>query len=401
MSDVKFGICGDLDWHNTPEKDDPFPTLEKEEIKEFITRSNRDPMEKEKVFSDYADLKDDIEKLLDLEFLKEKGGKIYVDFTFLDEEDNEFLLKVCEDYAKDLVKEISSKTEFIEKTLSRYENKRVEKEKLAFFILGCYFLDWGSLEFFRRWDIADNLKPQPGGNEYILWGEIQKGDMLKEIYWGGHQLPDTDQIFHTFGDHHPDTKRTTLPDILHHFSDFDFPGGDEYRSLLFDKRKELTFEFGKIIDEIGKEGIHKEEIEKKELVEELDKYISFLKEIKYIEEENGTYHLTIPYFTEENTEMISDCIEPFIPVLKDWLDENLGSLKEELKETRPMKNGVPFDELFIQVWHFIFGLTNKNLAREGIIYDTYSDRSDHKGYLPAVAEKKVLEDLSDSLTEEG
>lgn len=399
MTDIQFGICGDLDWHNTSAEDNPLVTLKKEGVKELIYELNREPKEEEELFSEYKELEEEIEKLLRLGTLKEREGKVYVNFTFLDEKDNELMFDVCEDYVEYLVEKIISKEETIATALSRYENDRVEKEKLAFFIIGCYFLDWGSLTFFREWDIANNLKPQPGGNEYVLWGEKQDEGMLKEIYWGGHMIPDMDYIFQTFGDHHSDTKRDTLPDILHRFHDFDFPGGEEYRSLLFQKRKDLASELAEIISLVGKDGINAEELEESIGNPSSKKHISLLEKLHYLEEEEGTYYLSIPYFTEEDVEMIADCIEPFVPVLKNWLDDNWEGLKEDLKETMPMKNGVPFDEFFIQAWHYVFGSVNKKLAKKGFIYDTYLEGSKHKGYLPGVGEKEVLDSLEDMVTE--
>jgi len=399
MSDIQFGICGDLDWHSTSAEDNPLVTLKKERIKGLIFELNRNPMEEERLFSKYKELEEDIKKLLRLETLKEREGKVYVNFTFLDEKDNGLMFDVCEDYAENLVEKIISKEENIETILSRYKNDRVEKEKLAFFIIGCYFLDWGSLTFFREGGTANNLKPQPGGNEYILWGEMQDETMLKEIYWGGHMIPDIGFTFQTFGDHHSNTERNTLPDILHRFKNFDFPGGEEYRSLLFEKRKELASELAEIISLVGKDGIDAEELEKLMGDSLSNKHISLLEKLHYAEEDEGSYYLLIPYFTEEDVEMISDCIKLFVPVLKNWLEDNWEDLREDLKETRPMKNGVPFDEYFIQAWHYIFGSVNKKLARKGIIYDTYSEESEHKGYLPGIAEREVLDALENMVTE--
>ncbi len=395
MTETQFGICGDLDWHNTSKENNPLVTLNKDRVKHIIAKLNRNPMYKKEFFSKYSYIEGELKKLLNLNTLKVEDGKIYVNFTFLDEGDNELMFKICENYAEELVKKIMSKEEKIKTILSKYENDRVSKEKLAFFIIGCYFLDWGSLTFFREWEIANNLKPQPGGNEYILWGEKQNEGMLKEIYWGGHMVPDMDHIFHTFGDHNSTTKRNTLPDILHQFYDFDFPGGKEYRSLLFEKRRELALELAKIIELIGKEGIDTDELEELKRNPSSEKKVIMLEKMDYIEKEDGTYYISIPYFTEEDMDMIAKCIEPLVPILKDWLDQNWDYLKSDFEVTRPMKNGVPFDEFFIQAWHYIFGLVNKKLAREGLIYDTYSEESEHIGYLPAISERKLLDNLED------
>ncbi len=387
MSEITFGICGNLDHHSTDPDDNPFTALKKDRVKESILKLNRCPVEEETLFSEYGDIEQDINKLIRLGALRIKDGKVHVNFTFLDEMDNRLIFEICEDHTGYLVEKLLSKKDDIYNILSRYENQRVEKDKLAFFIIGCYFLDWGSLTMFRRWGIADNLKPQAGGNEYTLWGEKQDTGMLKEIYWGGHMIPDIDYIFHTFGDHHTYTKRETLPDILHVFHDFDLPGGKEYRSLLFDKRKELALELGDIINEIGKDGSSVEYMSEFSCSED---HLSFLMKMGYIEEEHGMYYLSIPYFTEDDLKMIEDCITPLIPILKEWLEESLDKLKLDLEDTRPMKNGVPFDEFFIQVWHIIFGSVNKELARQGLIYDTYSDDSKYNGYLPAIAKKELM-----------
>ncbi len=395
MSGIRFGICGDFDWHNTSEEDNPFSTLEKNKVKDLISELNRDPMDEGELFSKYGEIKEEIEKLLRLKTLKKRGEKIYVNFTFIDKEDSEFLMEVCEDHALKLVDLISSKKGQIHEVLSRYENKRVGKDKLAFFIIGCYFLDWGTLKLFSKWGIADNMKPQPGGNEYVLWGEENYENILKEIYWGGHMIPDIDYVFHTFGDHHKDTKRNTFPDILHRFNDFDFPGGAEYRSLLFEKRKGFASELADIIVIIGKEGASKDLLEKKLEYKSLDKRITLLQKLGYIDEEDDRYYLSVPFFTEEDRDMILDCIRPLIPILKDWIDDDLEDLKSDIEPIRPSQNGVPFDEYFIQVWHYIFGLVNKNLANRSIIYDTYSDDSEHKGYMPGITIKDVLLELEE------
>ncbi len=390
MCDIKFGICGDLDHHGTAEEHDPFVSLKKAGVKKLIYDLNREPMAEDELFSEYEGLAEDIERLLRLEFLKVRGKKIYVNFTFLDEADNRLLFDVCQGYAQGLVEEIISERALIEGTLSRYRNPRVCKEKLAFFVIGCYFLDWGSLDLFRRWDIADNLKPRPGGNEYVLWGERVEGDLLKGVYWGGHMLPDTDPVFHTFGDHHVDTERRALPDLLHLFHGFDFPGGGSYRTLLFERRKELASELAALVAKIGKDGTDVSDLTDGTTSKE---HISLLKEMNYVEEEAGMYYLAVPYFDVDDIEMIYDCISPFVPVLRAWLSDNLDSLRLDLEDARPLRNGVSFDEFFIQVWHVIFGLANRRLASEGLIYDTYAEDSKHPGYLPAVADKELLDSL--------
>ncbi|MFW6176319.1 MAG: hypothetical protein ACOC40_01330 [Thermoplasmatota archaeon] len=273
--------------------------------------------------------------------------------------------------------------------MESYGNSRVEKEKLAFMIIGCYLLDWGSLELLSDWNVCDHRKQQAGGNEYVLWGESEVKDVLKGVYWGGHSLFMDRYTFHTFGDHHEYTERNAFPDIVHRFADFEFDGGEEYRSILFDKRKEMLKDLGNILDDISKSGSKEKYIKNK--WPDKSKYIELIKKLNYIEEIDDMLYLNIPYFTDEDIDMILNCMEPFVRIIKDWIDENINDIESNLSETRPLKNGVPFDEYFIQIWHVIFGLTNKKLSESDFIYDTYCDDSDHEGYMPALVKGDVLD----------
>ncbi len=378
MTEVKFGICGDLDFVNTPEELNPLPTLKDEEIGELILELNRYPSKKGKLISENDDLKEEIEKLIDLGALREEEERVYVNFTFLDAEDSEYILKECDPFAEDLTDNILQNREHLFEVLGKYRNPNIPKEKLAFFVIGCYLLDWGSLEMFRAWSIADNKKEQPGGNEYTLWGEEEVEMMLKRIYWGGHAMKGDKFTFHTFGDHHGYSNRKVLPDILSDFYDFDFDGAAPYRALLYEKRKQLAEELGEVLNRIDKN----QEVRKRE-----EKHIDILKKIGYVVGEDDLT-LNIPYFKEEDVPLLKEALEPFIPELKNWVETNKPILERRLESVRPIQNGVGFDEFFIQLWHFIFGLTNKKLARKGMIFDTYDEG---KGYLPALAKDDTLE----------
>ena len=355
----------------------------------MIEELNRDPKSKEVLLDENEDISGEIEKLLRLDALKESDGKVYVNFTLIDEKDNKIIFDVCEKYASGLAKEFLDKKKHISDVLGSYRNSRIEKEKLAFMIIGCYLLDWGSLELLSDWGVCDHKKQQAGDNEYVLWGESEIEGLLKGVYWGGHSLFMDSYTFHTFGDHHEYAERKAFPDIIHRFADFEFDGGEEYRSILFDKRKEMLQDLGELIDDIGKNGADKEKI--KNLWSDKSKYIQLLKKLNYVEEVDEILYLKIPYFTEEDIDMMLDCMRPFIVVLKQWIDENIDDIRSSLSETRPLKNGEPFEEYFIQIWHVIFGLTNKKLAESSLIYDTYCDDSDNEGYMPALVKGDVLD----------
>jgi len=380
MTEVKFGICGDLDFVNTPEELNPLPTLKDEEMGELILELNRNPSKKGKLIFQNDDLKEEIEKLIDLGVLREEEERVYVNFTFLDGKDSKTIIKECEPFAEDLTHNILKKKDHLFEVLGKYRNSNIPKEKLAFFVIGCYLLDWGSLEMFRAWGVADNKKEQPGGNEYTLWGEEEMEMMLKRIYWGGHAMKGDKFTFHTFGDHHGYSKRIALPDILNDFQDFDFDGAAYYKTLLYEKRKQLAEELADLLHKIdGDQDVGKDK----------EKHLVFLKKLDYLEKGNDL-SLKIPYFKEEDVPLLKEALEPLILELKNWVKTNKPILERRLESVRPIQNGVGFDEFFIQLWHFIFGLTNKKLTEKNMIFDTYDEG---KGYLPALAKGDTLESV--------
>ena len=397
MSEIKFGICGDIDVQKTSDEDDPLITLSDEKVGELIYEINRDGADKEELSSSHPDLKEDIDKLVDLGFLREEDGSLTVNFTFIDEEDMEYIIDTTDRYASDLTERLMVKKEKVFSILDRYENKRVDKQKLSFIIIGCYILDWSMLEFFRSRGIADHMKEQPGGNRYLLWGESEYKGSLKEIYWGGHSFPYKGYNFHTFGDHSEKTRRYALPDLIYGFRDLDFEGWGAMKDLLFEKRKELLVDLGELMDSIGKDGVSVEEI----MNNGSSKQIKFLKKIDYIGQEvkdgDNILFLKIPYFDENDIKSLKEIVKEIAPTLERWFDENLVEIEKDMQDIKPIKNGVPFEEVFIQIWHYIFGLTNKHLAEEGFIYDTYSEGSDHKGYLPALVKGDVLDEIEEEV----
>lgn len=397
MSEIKFGICGDIDVQNTSDEDDPLVTLSEDKVGELIYEINRGGAYKEELSSSHPDLKEDIDKLVDLGFLREEDGSLTVNFTFIDEEDMEYIIDTTDRYASDLTERLMVKKEKIFSVLDRYENKNIDKQKLAFIIIGCYILDWSMLEFFRSRGIADHMKEQPGGNRYLLWGESEYEGSLKEIYWGGHSFHHGGYNFHTFGDHSEKTRRYALPDLIYGFRDLDFEGWGAMKGLLFEKRKDLLVDLGELMDLIGKDGISVEGIND----QGSSKQIEFLKKIDYIgqrvEDGKEFLFLKIPYFDENDIGSMKEIVNELAPTLERWFDENLVEIEKDMQDIKPIKNGVPFDEVFIQIWHYIFGLTNKHLAERGIIYDTYSKRSDHKGYLPALIKGDVLDEIEEEV----
>ena len=75
----------------------------------------------------------------------------------------------------------------------------------------------------------------------------------------------------------------------------------------------------------------------------------------------------------------------------EWLDLNYSTVQEDLDRLTARKYGVPYRQLFTQIWHYIFGLTNKALVASGHFADPYAEERVSKGMLPFVFDADLLE----------
>jgi hypothetical protein len=76
--------------------------------------------------------------------------------------------------------------------------------------------------------------------------------------------------------------------------------------------------------------------------------------------------------------------------MKDWLKKDYEPFRESVKEISPLRAGVPFPEVFAQLWHYIFGIANQKLVEAELFSDPYAADHVQKGHALAVWEPGIL-----------
>lgn len=71
----------------------------------------------------------------------------------------------------------------------------------------------------------------------------------------------------------------------------------------------------------------------------------------------------------------------------------IGSRRTEarLAQLTARKYGIPYRQLFAEIWHYLFGLTNKALVASGHFADPYAEERISKGMFPFVFNADLLE----------
>ena len=67
-----------------------------------------------------------------------------------------------------------------------------------------------------------------------------------------------------------------------------------------------------------------------------------------------------------------------------WHEANYDRVTQALADLTPVRNGAPFEPVYTEVWHFIFGIANRTLVKEGLFADPYADDRRNQGFLPVV-----------------
>jgi hypothetical protein len=388
MIRLQYGICGSIAARTEPE-DNPYTYLQQPGVQAMLLSLNSNPLSLEDLKTAHPELREQIAAMTRLQMLHQ-DQLVRVNFTLLDQRDKQIVWQVSDAHARELARLIAAKQADIHAVLKPLASAEVSVQQLAFLALGCYLLDWGALSLLQRWGALDKEKPQAGNNVYTLWAEVEQADSLKAVYWGGHSMQVGDFLLHTFGDHDPGTRRMALPDILYRVHNGDLPGREYFRVLQLRKNKEIGHQLAEILDLIGREGCTGEKLTSVNPTQ-LPEMLSLLKALHYVgQPEQNSYLLKIPYFTGADLPTLRCVAHLVVPLLQQWVNTQLEQYRHDIGSINSLQNGVPFNEVLVHCWHYVFGLANKRLAEWNVITDTYCASSRWRGYQPGLMQAGLV-----------
>lgn len=77
-------------------------------------------------------------------------------------------------------------------------------------------------------------------------------------------------------------------------------------------------------------------------------------------------------------------------LMVEWLDSNYVAVETGLGDLTALRYAVPYEQLFTEIWHYLFGLANRELVQSGQFADPYEDERVSKGMIPFAFETAVL-----------
>jgi len=371
------GICGSID-SKTEARYRPDLTLKQEGMQRLIMELAPDPLPLRQVQARHPDLSEAVDQLLELQVLRLEAGKVHLNFTLITNEDRRTLFRVCDPAASSLGEAMAQREEEIHGMLAQYRHPCVSPGMLAFVLVGCCVLDWRGLKLLPPAGYMDSAPKMPGGNQYTLFAEELDPQLrLKGMYWGSHSRKAGRYSFITFGDHDPETVRRALPDALGRVQ----VEPASLHTMLEGATARIMEQLAGFLERIPPGGIPMDEAVRDE---DDSPCHSALADLGYIRMDDDVLHLAVPFFTTEHTPIMEGVCAIVEPTMLDWLAASYQDLQQELAELTPLRHGVPFSRAMIQVWHYLFGLTNRYLTRQGLMMDPHGSESATKGYVPFV-----------------
>jgi hypothetical protein len=319
-----------------------------------------------------------------LRLIRREGDKYVLGFSLFTSADLDKIRAIAEVEGKSLAVAVLARRSEIQGILTHNPQPGVDWKARAFFILGCVSLDWDGLNLVRK----KGYLAVPEKETYLpRASQVGGGGSVRELYWGSHSMHETIAVT-SFGDHYS-VPRHALPDLL-------WPLKSELRQM--EAPESLKSKLVDAADALIRRragmmmlALRKSEKTSKQLAEasgitevEANKLLELLLELNYVSAVDGRYRAIIPVLDEDDALMVKELRRLGREVMVKWFDERYKALCQQFSGLTPVRYGVPLSEGFYSVWHYLFGIANRELVAAGLFADPYDDSRTFKGFIPAV-----------------
>lgn len=329
--------------------------------------------------------------LVNAGLLRRAGDRYALALNYYSAEDERLLRRTGERRSAGLAQAFLDRRSEFEMLLKDYD-LGVPADMVMFAVLGCVSLDWDGLDVTAEGGWRRAATVQPNGGSYIPWARAEaEGASVKGLYWGSHNAQTPTLAFTTFGDHDA-LPRAGLPDVvwvmnaerldrrlpealreqIAEEASAGFDADFSYAAAMLLALRDGPRDRAALIGAAGEDEARAEQA------------LKLLTRLSYVAEKDGRYAAAVPVFDARDAPMLNAARDLARAVIRDWLAANYDGLKADLADLSSVRAGVPFEQLFTDVWHDLFGWTNYRLARAGLFVDPYGPYSRFEGFIPFV-----------------
>jgi len=393
---LTYGIVGNASSQSPAEN--PSVALASHQVQQLMLDLARQPADPTAVGSALAGSKVSASDLVSAGLLRREGNHYVVNFTLFTAADLEKVRPLADRYASALAREYLAHRPEFERTFAGYDLAGIDRREVAFLLLGCFSLDWDGLRLTAEKGYRATAPVRTNGDRFFAWAEERTSTTLKEMYWGSHNAYYPASVLTSFGDHYS-LPRNAFPDLLWQMSRVvrvaaqERTTPPELNALWTASSELLGGKVGAVMLALRRGPRTSDELARSLNFsqQEIEPLLELLDKTGYVRQQNGRYAAAIPVLDANDKAMIDRIVGLSAQVMSAWLAANYDSIRRELKDTTPLRYGVPYPQVFTQVWHYIFGATNRELVHAGLFTDPYAGGRS-QGFVPVVWDPTVYRD---------
>lgn len=372
---LAYSIVGSVGDSTTPATNATYAMYGHPEVQQLLLDVAAKPRDRVYVESALRDTGISLDDMVQNGSLRLDGTVYKLNLSLLTRADQEIIRRATDKYSHALARAVLARRKNIEAALQTYDVPTVAKGAVAFIVLGCFSLDWDGLDLSEKGGYIAAPPKRSGGGQFSVMAEELGGLSLKQIYWGSNTWAAGRYRVTLFGDHFSRFKDMTLTPSLQSLGD----------DLLWQRMGDVLFALRdqpRTADELM--------AATKLPSATMQELLAGMEEADYIRRQDGRYIAIAPVLTSRDEKMVADLMRLGKDAIKEWLAKDYQPFHESVKDISPLRAGVPFPEVFAQLWHYIFGIANQKLVEAELFSDPYGEDHVQKGHTLAVWDPGIL-----------
>jgi hypothetical protein len=329
-------------------------------------------------------------QLEELGLVRRCGNEYVIAFALFTREDVQKVRAVAEQATDSLVRALVTRMSEINAVLQQYDAPSVDPKAILYIVLGCFSLDWDGLDLTAEKRYRSLPYVTAGEGKFIPYAEEKSNLSLKGIYWGSHNSDEGEFRFTSFGDHFS-LPRWVFPDLawllpMHAARDLPDSLRREVKPVLQQAGESMLHQVGCIMF-----ALQDHERTLGELAgiigmeaQDTEDLLSLLVELEYITRLDDRYGVLAPVLSARDGPMVQALRRVGWEVMEAWLALNYEGVQAQLSNLSAVRFGVPYADMFTQIWHYLFGTANRKLVECGMFADPYAHSRRYKGSIPVV-----------------
>jgi hypothetical protein len=362
--------------------------LDNQIVQKLLFEISEKPRDEAYVRNSLANTNISLENLIKSKILKRHGNSLEINIMLFTKTDQYKLRELTEYHAKILSNRILVQRKKIEELAGQYKVQEVDKKAILYMIIGCFALDWDGLR------LTEDKGLRTNGKRSLIYAWEPSELTKKSIYCGSHNSIYGELEYTSFGDHESQP-RIAIPDIFWNPAIYNEPLKTKIEDLLRNSSSKTTAkEAGSIIISLYTKPLSLDEISTSTKIERnrAAKIVDLLLTLKYITQKGDSNFLNIPVLTSNDANLVKELRILVFKEMQSWIEEDYPKLQKELSLLTPFRYGLKQEDFFYDIWHDIFGATNRILVETGLFSDPYSTQYFGKGYIPFVFDASLYKE---------